>query len=315
MAFTTKSILPAHTSKPDFNGDGFTDLIWQGADGTIAVWNMSQDGLSGRSGLFAPSFGGGLILRGIGDLAGDGTTDLVWQSAAGHVVLWSVKSNAVTGTTELFKTSPIYAVGDFNNDNRLDILTDRGDGVWITGATDERKIPPTGLGNLPVDLDYKFTGVGDFNGDGRDDILFRGTGGHSGTFLLHEPTGAQPIGPDMPTQVTTFGDPGQDWSVLGLADFNGDGRTDILWQHENGAGQVDARTIWIWGGGGGIVGNPGRDWSVVGVDDYDNDGKADLLWHHNPTGWNGEWLMDGASVKGFGGTYVSPGDFWTLGAI
>ena len=314
MAFTTKSILPAHTSKPDFNGDGFTDLIWRGEDGTLAVWNMSQDGLSGRSGLFAPNLGNGLVLRGIGDLTNDGTTDLIWQDQVGTIQTWAVRDNRVVDVTDLFRSSPIQAVGDFNGDNRLDTLTDRGDGVWFTSQTDERKIPPLGLGNLAVDPDYKFTGVGDFTGDGRDDILFRGTGAHAGTFLLHEPTGARPTGPDMPTQAVTFGDPGASWSVLGLADFDGDGKTDILWQHENGASVVDARTIWLWGGGG-MVANPGADWSVVGVDDYDNDGKADLLWHHNPTGWNGEWLMNGADLKAMGGTYVSPGDFWTLGAI
>jgi hypothetical protein len=318
MAFTTKSIIPPHTSKPDFNGDGFTDLVWQGADGTLAAWNMSQDGLTGQAGLYAPSFGGGLILRGIGDLRSDGTTDLVWQSAAGHVVLWGVKDNMVTGSTELFKTSPIQAVGDFNGDRLLDLLTDAGGGTWFTSQTDERKIPPLGLGTLTVDPEYQITGVGDFNGDGRDDILFRGTGSHSGTFLLHEMTGARPTGPDMPTQTTTFGDPGQNWAVLGLADFNGDGRTDILWQHTNGAGQVDARSMWLMNGGsfigGGMVANPGSDWSVVGVDDYNNDGKADLMWKHT-TGWVAEWLMNGANVMAFGGSFLNPGDFWSLGAI
>ena len=37
MFFTVPSILWTHTVKPDFNGDGFTDLLWRGMDtGTIA---------------------------------------------------------------------------------------------------------------------------------------------------------------------------------------------------------------------------------------------------------------------------------------
>lgn len=106
MAFTTKSILPVHTSKPDFNSDGFTDLIWRGADDALAVWNMSQDGLSGQSGLFVSNPGGGLVLKGIGDLVNDGTTDLVWQDQAGAIQTWAVRDNQVVVVTQLFRSSP-----------------------------------------------------------------------------------------------------------------------------------------------------------------------------------------------------------------
>jgi hypothetical protein len=39
------------------------------------------------------------------------------------------------------------------------------------------------------------------------------------------------------------------------------------------------------------------------------------MWHHAPTGWNAEWLMDGARVERFGASIASPGDFWTLGGV
>jgi hypothetical protein len=332
MFFTVPSILWTHTVKPDFNGDGFTDLLWRGMDtGTIAAWNMSQDGLSGTAGLFAPSVSRNLHLKGIGDFNGDGTTDLIWQSAVGAIETWTVRDNQVISVQPIGSVGAsqwIQALGDFNGDGYTDLLwyVPRGTpgygsvGLWFTGSAEVREIPPLGLGQIaPFDNDYVLVGVGDFDGDNRDGILFRGTGDHLGTFLMQEPVTAASREGQMPTAPHLLADPGQDWAVLDLADFNGDGRTDILWQHYNGASQADARSIWLMDGngviGGGMVANPGSDWSVVGTDDYDNDGKADLLWQHGPTGWNSEWLMNGADVKGLGGTYSSPGDFWYPGGV
>ena len=328
MAFTVRSILPTHTGKADFNGDGLTDLIWHGADGTLAVWNMSADGLTGRSGLFVPSPAGDLVLRGYGDLTADGTTDLIWQSQAGAIQTWTVRDNQVTAITQLGTAPPVQATGDFDGNGHVDLLwfnapvqaPGLADGVWTAATAEARKIPPIGLGTIPpFSIDFGFVGPGDFNGDGRDGALFRGTGNATvGTFLVQEPTGVASNNGQMPTQPITFRDPGASWSVLGLADFNGDGRTDILWQHSGSTGEADARSIWLMDGGtvigGGMVANPGADWSVIATGDYDNDGRADLMWHHGPTGWNSEWLMEGADVKAFGASIANPGDFWTLGA-
>src|SRR4051812_16665802 len=85
MAFSTHSIVPTHYAKLDFNGDGLTDLLWQGADGTTVAWHMAADGLSFASETYAPPPGGGMALRGTGDAEHNGTTDLVWQDAAGAI--------------------------------------------------------------------------------------------------------------------------------------------------------------------------------------------------------------------------------------
>ena len=68
------------------------------------------------------------------------------------------------------------------------------------------------------------------------------------------------------------------------ADFDGDGKTDILWRH------TTTGTVAIWLMNGAIVssiGVPGAipsDWQIKGVGDFDGDAKADVLWQHPATG-------------------------------
>lgn len=335
MAFTVRSILPSHPFKLDFNGDARTDFLWRGADGTIAAWNMSADGLSGRSGLFLPNPDprGNTLTPWLGDWNGDGTTDVLFQNRAGAMQTWSVHNNLVTDIHPLtnygVNNYQIRATGDFNGDGKTDLLwfvppapvAGAADGVWVTASAEDRPIPPLGLGRIaPFSIDFQLVGVGDFDGDGRDGILFRGTGNATvGTFLIQEPVTVAPRDSQMPTRPITFADPGTSWAVLGLDDFNGDGKTDILWEHTNAAGKIDGRSIWLMNGnavvGGGMVGYPGSEWSMVGTGDYDNDGKADLMWRHAPTGTITEWLMDGANVKGFGAAFANPGDFWMINGL
>jgi hypothetical protein len=321
MAFTTRSILPTHTDKTDFNGDGLTDLVWSGANGDLVIWNMDASGIYGVGSGYIPNPGNGLVLKGSGDLNSNGTADLIWQDAAGHIEVWAMKDNQAVAKTALATAPQVQAIGDFNGDGKADVLWHSDGGGWFSASTEAgRKIPPLGLGQLsPIDPDYQLVGTGDFNADGRDDMLFRGTGAHLGSMVLHEPVQFTPGASGMPTQVIDVPDPGTDWSVLGLADFNGDKQTDILWQHTNAAGQVDARAMWIMDGGSitssAFLWNPGADWRVIGTSDYDNNGKTDILWRHEQLGWNVEVLMDGSNVAGFGSAVVMPSDFWTLGSV
>jgi hypothetical protein len=58
--------------------------------------------------------------------------------------------------------------------------------------------------------------------------------------------------------------PGPSWQVKGTRDFNGDGKSDIVWQHDSGL-----PAIWTMDGlnfiSGGAAGsfNPGSDWHVI----------------------------------------------------
>ncbi len=63
-------------------------------------------------------------------------------------------------------------------------------------------------------------------------------------------------------------------------DFNGDGKSDILWRHESGpllTWEVDGGTIFETHFLGGVD----NSYSVDAVADFDGNGTADVLWRHD----------------------------------
>ena len=103
------------------------------------------------------------------------------------------------------------------------------------------------------------------------------------------------------------------------ADFNGDGKSDILWRDMFG-------TVVIWEMNGGTVlasvggQNVSKDWSIVGTGDFNGDGKTDILWR-NTNGSVAIWEMNGGTILAIVGgqvvttdwTIVGTGDFFGTG--
>jgi hypothetical protein len=94
----------------------------------------------------------------------------------------------------------------------------------------------------------------------------------------------------------TYGPPAT-YVVAGIADFNGDGRTDLLW---NDPGTRNA-SIWMSTGNGfsvSLIGQYGSDWNMIGTADVTGDGKADILLRDNAKIYLAYWRMDGAVYQG-----------------
>jgi hypothetical protein len=98
-------------------------------------------------------------------------------------------------------------------------------------------------------------GTGDFNGDGKGDILWRNTNGDVAIWLMNglETLSAVDIG-NVPNS----------WMFVGTGDFNGDGKGDILWRNTNG----DV-AIWLMDGLQALsqvdIGNVPIAWTVQGA--------------------------------------------------
>jgi hypothetical protein len=80
-----------------------------------------------------------------------------------------------------------------------------------------------------------------------------------------------------------------------LVDFDGDGRSDVLWQHTDGR-----VAVWLMDGAmmaaGAEILPAGTGWRVLRAVDFDGDGKTDLLWRHGD-GRVAIWLMDGLALS------------------
>ena len=141
----------------------------------------------------------------------------------------------------------------------------------------------------------------DFDADGRADLLWHNPStGQLYAWLMNGRAQAS-------ATFLTPGSVGTAWQVRGIADLDGDGRSDVLF-HNQATGELYA---WFMDGVTRrsaayltpAAVNPAL-WQVQGLTDFDGDGTADILWRHQGTGQLYVWLMDG--TRQISGVFLTP---------
>jgi hypothetical protein len=142
--------------------------------------------------------------------------------------------------------------------------------IWQDAVNGQFQNPSTPV--TPSDWSATYAWVGDYNGDGKNDLLSY----YSGTFVTFLSNGDGTY-QKVITPVTT-----NDWSVyyVWVGDYNGDGKTDLLSYY---AGTF----ITFFSNGDGtyqkvITAVSGSDWTVsyAWPGDYNGDGRTDLLSYY-----------------------------------
>jgi hypothetical protein len=270
-----------------------------------------------------------------GDFDGDGRTDLAFYYSGddnwwvglsqGNTLDWHLAGNT-RGFGNLLDSSRKLFTGDFNGDGKTDLLFYfNGDGNWWMGLSDGYTFAwrlaanTAGFGNL-LDAGHRIF-TGDFNGDGKADLLFHYNG--DGRWWLGRSDG-HAFAWQEASNTAGFGNLLDAGHRLFTGDFNGDGRTDLLFYY-NGDG-----SWWM-----GLFGNHTFNWRQAGTirgfgnlldaghqivqGDFNGDRKADIAFYYRGDGnwWMG--LSDGnvfnwrgaGNVSGFGDLMDTGHRIWT----
>ncbi|WP_407562040.1 FG-GAP repeat domain-containing protein [Streptomyces sp. 184] len=231
-------------------------------------------------------------------------------------ILWGGPDGPGAATDLPRGADPAAAVGDFDGNGALDLLT-----LAPAGGEDERgaqlatvlRGPLARTGGKPrgeTETDVGFDGwasvtdvlVGDFDGDGRDDLVTRATydeedlrfemdmpdAVHDAAFYRGTPAGLRLAGP---VPGVTAEAPARNGGATPLAagDFDGDGTDDIVARQEEGDG-----ALVVYGGPSGPgTGRAGAElgWQIglrSAAGDVNGDGTDDVVTSHAASGGEGE---------------------------
>ncbi len=231
--------------------------------------------------------------------------DAAAESDAGFytVLVENEHASLLSLPAEVRVAFPGIARGDFDGDGAPEIVFESELGqlaAWFMGGTNfrfARFFSP----DFSSDPAWKVVGSGDFDLDGNVDLLFEHRNGSLAVWLLEGTTLKRSA------LVAKGRAQGEAWKVVAVADFNADGKTDVLFQLDTGGlvvwflDRLDLITATFF--------DPLRSktsgWRVMGGADFDRDGGADLILQHTD-GSLALWYLKGASLVS--GELLSPSD-------
>jgi hypothetical protein len=202
----------------------------------------------------------------------------------------------------------IVARADLDGNATPDLIwqndTTRQVSVWyMGGAQGATFLNSDWISEAPVP-GWEVVAAGDFNGDSKPDLFWRNeTTAEVAVWFMGGIKGNVMQSWAWLTSLVL-----SNWKIVALADLDGNGRLDIIWQHTT-TRQV---SYWLIGGAQGdtllasgwLSAAPVPGWRVAGATDLDGNGKPDLIWQNDSTQQATVWFMGGAE-----GT-VSLGTAW-----
>jgi hypothetical protein len=287
----------------DFDANGTPDLVYQNT-GTGQV-NVDYYGGAGGAvfqGWACLSCGvdtTGWLVVGAMDFNADGVPDLVYENTASNQVnvnfYGGSKGSSFEGWACLncgtIQTGVVVgAVAKYGANGEADL-------VWQNSTTNAVTLSYYTLGGaafqgwacLSCGIDntnWKLVGTGDFDGNGVPDLVYQNTQTAQVNVTYYGGAGGTTV---MSTACLSCGIDTTQWQVIAVADFNGDGVPDLIYQNTQ-SGQVN---VDYYGGTGGAqftgwaclsCGIDTANWRAAAAADFDGNGVPDLIYQNTQTG-------------------------------
>src|SRR5262245_1854667 len=293
----TAGIQPRANVSADFNRDGKPDLaVGDEFSKDLIIYLGNGAGGFNKATL---ALGSGPVNLAVGDFNLDGKADLLAAIGSTNVLLLTGDGTGDFTTTSIAVTGGAASVGlavtDFNRDgkpdfaatnfatNTVSIMLGNGNGSFSAASGS-----PFSTGTKPASA-----ANGDFNQDGKPDLVVSNITTNDVTVLLGNGNGGFSAAPQSP--VATLGNSPERVSV---ADLNSDGQLDLVT-----ANSLSSNVSILLGKGDGTFQNAANsplpvatNASSVSIADLNLDGKMDLLVSDSATNKVQLFLGDGAAA-------------------
>jgi hypothetical protein len=245
-----------------------------------------------------------------GGANGNGNGNVTYSVTANLSTLQRSGTMTIAGQTVTITQKP-WIRGDMDGDGLVDL-------IWrnkVTGATRIWLMDANGNMTSSValptvaDLNYVVGGVGDFNRDGNQDILWR-----------NQATGANIIyymnGTSVGLTTSFQGAPNVAWRIRSVNDWNHDGWPDVILRNTTTGQNV----IWIMAGNSITTTTylptiTDQNWELSGTGDTNFDGQEDVFWRNTSNGQVVLFFMNGVVTSSTTSLQTITDQNWKIQAI